>query len=49
MRDGLLEFVEIEGMIRQNDEGRTYYVAADSVRVIEEPCPGASYAASCLV
>lgn len=37
MRHGLLQFVEIEGMLRQNDEGRTYYVTADSVQVIEEP------------
>lgn len=37
MREGLLQFVEIEGMVRQNDEARTYYVAADSVRVVEEP------------
>ncbi|UFU03846.1 hypothetical protein LQF12_04355 [Ruania suaedae] len=37
MRDGLLEFVEIEGMLRQNDEARTYYVAAHSLRIVEEP------------
>lgn len=37
MRDGLLQFVEVEGMVRQNDEGRTYYVAADTVQVIEQP------------
>lgn len=38
MAAGLLQFVEVEGMmVRQNDEGRTYYVAADTVRVIEQP------------
>lgn len=37
MRDGLLQFVEVEGVVRQNDEGRTYYVAADTVRVVEQP------------
>lgn len=37
MRDGLLQFVEIEGMVRQNDEARTYYVTAESVKVIEQP------------
>lgn len=37
MRDGLLQFVEIEGMIRQNEDGRTYYVTADTVSVVEEP------------
>lgn len=36
MRDGLLQYVEIEGMMRQNDEARTYYIAADSVRVVDE-------------
>lgn len=36
MGEGFLQFVEIEGMVRQNDEGRTYYVSADSVRVVEE-------------
>lgn len=37
MRDGLLEFVEVEGILRQNEDGRTYYVTADDVRVVEEP------------
>lgn len=37
MRDGLLHFVEITGMIRQNEDGRTYYVTADDVSVVEEP------------
>lgn len=37
MRDGLLEFVEVEGMLRQNEDGRTYYITADDVRVVEEP------------
>ena len=37
IRDGLLEFVEVEGMVRQNEDGRTYYVSADSVCVVEEP------------
>lgn len=37
MADGLLQFVEIEGMLRQNDEARTYYVAAESIRVVAEP------------
>lgn len=36
MRDGLLQFVDIEGMIRQNEDGRTYYINADAVRVVEE-------------
>jgi hypothetical protein len=35
MRDGLLEFVEVEGMIRQNEDGRTYYITADTVRVVK--------------
>lgn len=37
MRDGLLQFVEITGMIRQNEDGRAYYVAADAISVVEEP------------
>lgn len=37
MRDGLLEFVEIEGTVKQNDEGRVYYVGAESVSVVVEP------------
>ena len=37
MRDGLVQFVEITGMIRQNEDGRTYYVTADNVSVVEEP------------
>ncbi len=37
MRDGLLQFVEIVGMIRQNEDGRTYYVTAEDIRVVEEP------------
>lgn len=37
MAAGLLQFVEIEGMVRQNDEGRTYYVAAETVQVVEQP------------
>jgi len=36
MRDALLSFVEVEGMIRQNEDGRTYYVTAESVRTIEQ-------------
>lgn len=36
MRTGLLEFVEVEGMVRQNEDGRTYYVTADNVRVVDE-------------
>ncbi|WP_029212875.1 hypothetical protein [Arsenicicoccus bolidensis] len=37
MRDGLLQFVEVEGMIRQNEDGRTYYVTAEKVSVVVEP------------
>jgi hypothetical protein len=37
MREGLLHFVEVEGQIRQNEDGRTYYVSAESVCVVEEP------------
>lgn len=37
MRTGLLEFVEVEGMLRQNEDGRTYYITADDVRVVERP------------
>ena len=37
MRDGLLEFVEVEGMVRQNDDGRIYYVTAEQVRLVETP------------
>lgn len=37
MRDGLLQFVELTGMIRQNEDGRTYYVTADDISVVEEP------------
>lgn len=37
MADGLLRFVEVEGMVRQNDEGRTYYVAAETVQVVQRP------------
>lgn len=35
MRDGLLQFVEVEGIARQNDQGRIYYVTAEHIRVIE--------------
>ena len=37
MRDGLLEFVEVEGMVRQNDDGRVYYVTAEQVRLVDTP------------
>ena len=37
MREGLLQFVEVEGMVRQNEDGRTYYVSAGSVHVVEQP------------
>lgn len=37
MRDGLLEFVEVEGTLRQNEDGRTYYITAEDVQVVEEP------------
>lgn len=36
MREGLLEFVEITGMIRQNEDGRTYHVTADDISVVTE-------------
>lgn len=34
MRDGLLQFVEIEGQIRQDDEGTTYFATAERIRTI---------------
>lgn len=37
MRDGLLRFVEITGSIRQNEDGRPYYLNADEVTIIQEP------------
>jgi len=37
MRAGLLEFVEVEGTLRQNEDGRTYYITAENVRVVEPP------------
>lgn len=37
MRDGLLQFVEITGMVRQNEDGRTYHVAAETIDVAEAP------------
>jgi len=37
MREGLLQFVEVEGMIRQNEDGHTYYITADTVRAVDEP------------
>jgi hypothetical protein len=37
MREGLLQFVEVEGMVRQNEDGRTYYVSAEAVHVVEQP------------
>ena len=37
MRDGLLQFVEVEGVIRQNEDGRTYYITAEKVRVVDAP------------
>lgn len=35
MRVGLLQFVEVEGTVRQNEDGRIYYVTADDIRVVE--------------
>jgi hypothetical protein len=37
MAQGLLQFVEVEGMVRQNEDGRTYHVFADAVHVVEQP------------
>lgn len=37
MREGLLHFVEVEGMVRQNEDGRTYYVSAEAMHVVEAP------------
>lgn len=37
MAQGLLQFVEVEGKLRQNEDGRTYYVSAEAVHVIEQP------------
>jgi hypothetical protein len=37
MAQGLLQFVEVEGLVRQNEDGRTYYVSADAVHVVEQP------------
>jgi hypothetical protein len=37
MAQGLLQFVEVEGLVRQNEDGRTYYVSADAVHVVEVP------------
>lgn len=34
MREGLLQFVEIEGTVRQNEDGRNYYVSAEQVRIV---------------
>lgn len=34
--DGLFQFVEVEGMVKQNEDGRVYQVAAEDVRVVEE-------------
>lgn len=38
--DGLFQFVEVEGMVKQNEDGRVYQVAAENVRVVEKsPVP----------
>ena len=37
MRDGLFQFVDVEGMIRQNEDGRTFYVTADTVSLVDDP------------
>lgn len=40
LADGLFQFVEVEGMVKQNEDGRVYQVAAEDVRVVEEsPVP----------
>ncbi|ERS35951.1 hypothetical protein HMPREF1275_00914 [Propionibacterium sp. KPL1844] len=39
MRDSLLHEVQIDGMLRQNDEGRTYYVTAEEIHLIDEQLP----------
>lgn len=39
MAGGLLQFVEIDGMVRQNEDGRNYYIRADEVHVLNEHVP----------
>ncbi len=39
MAGGLLQFVEIDGMVRQNEDGRNYYIRADDVHILNEPVP----------
>lgn len=39
MKAGFLQFVEIDGLVRQNDEGRNYYVSAEEVHVLGETVP----------
>lgn len=36
LRDGLFQFVEVAGMVKQNEDGRIYYVTAEDVQVVEE-------------
>lgn len=37
MAEGLLQFVEVQGVVRQNEDGRTYYVSAEDIRIVAPP------------
>lgn len=39
MASGLLQFVEVEGMVRQNEDGRNYFVSAEAVRTLDTDLP----------
>lgn len=39
MRQGLYQFVQVDGMLRQNDQGRTYHVSADQVHLLDAQVP----------
>ncbi|MBU8764005.1 hypothetical protein KM868_10915 [Micrococcus luteus] len=39
MRDALLHEVQVNGLVRQNDAGRVYYVSAEQVALIDQDVP----------
>lgn len=39
MKEGLLQFVEVDGTVRQDADGRNYYIRADHVHVFNKPAP----------
>ena len=37
MRGALFQFVQVDGRVHQDEEGRAYYISADRVEVVPEP------------